>query len=48
VIEWPKPENVKQMQNFVGFCKYYRNFLRNFSEISKPLFKMISKEEMLE
>jgi len=48
VAEWPQPENVKQMQSFQGFCNYYRNFIRNFSEIAKPLFKMTSKKEKFE
>jgi len=48
VAEWPQPENVKQMQSFLGFCNYYRNFIRNFSEIAKPLFKMTSKKENFE
>jgi len=36
------------MQSFLGFCNYYRNFIRNFSEIVKPLFKMTSKKEKFE
>jgi len=45
VAEWPQPENVKQMQSFLGFCNSYRNFIRNSSEIAKPLFKMTLKKE---
>jgi len=48
VAEWPLPENVKQMQSFLGFCNYYRNFIKNFSEIAKPLFRMTSKKEKFE
>jgi len=48
VTELPQPENVKQMQSFLGFCNYYRKFIGNFSEISKPLFKMTSKKEKFE
>jgi len=48
VAEWPQSENVKQMQSFLGFCKYYRNYIRNFSEIAKPLFKMTSRKEKFE
>ena len=33
------------MQSFLGFCNYYRNFIKNFSEIAKPIFKMTSKKE---
>ena len=48
VVEWPQSENAKQMQSFLGFCNYYRNFIRNFSEIAKSLFKMTSKKEKFE
>jgi len=48
VVKWQQPENVKKMQSFLGFCNYYRNFIRNFSEIAKPLFKMTSKKEKFE
>jgi len=37
---WPQPETIKHMQSFLGFCNHYRNFIKDFSEIVKPLFKM--------
>jgi len=33
------------MKRFIGFCNYYRNFIKNFSEIAKLLLKMTSKKE---
>jgi len=45
VAEWPQIEYFKQMQSFLGFCNYYRYFIKNFSEIAKPLFKMTSKKK---
>jgi len=45
MAELPQPENIKQMQSFLGFCNYYRNFIWDFSELAKPLFKMTSKKE---
>ena len=44
VAEWPKPKNVKQLLSFLGFCNYYRNFIENFADISKPLYRMTSKK----
>eukprot|EP00833_Pecoramyces_ruminatium_P016170 jgi/Orpsp1_1/1190202/evm.model.d7180000077406.1 len=48
VAEWPKPQNIKQMQSFLGFCNYYRNFIHGFSAVAKPLTRMTSKKEKFE
>ena len=37
VSEWPVPQNKSQLQSFLGFCNYYRRFIRNFSGIARPL-----------
>jgi len=42
VAEWKKPATVRQMQSFLGFCNYYRDFIPKFAEISKPLCRTIS------
>eukprot|EP00833_Pecoramyces_ruminatium_P004536 jgi/Orpsp1_1/1178568/evm.model.c7180000065884.1 len=43
VAEWPKPQNIRQMQSFLGFCNYYRKFIKNFAKLAKSLYKMTSK-----
>jgi len=40
VKEWPAPRNKKQVRNFLGFCSYYRKFVKGFSLIAKPLFSL--------
>ena len=36
-------KNVKEVQQFMGLCNYYRRFVRNFSEIACPLTKLTGK-----
>ena len=45
VATWPNPENVHQVQAFVGFCSYYRRFIEGFAGIAKPLHKLTEKNQ---
>jgi len=38
VKNWPIPRTKKQVRSFLGFCSYYRKFVKDFSLIAKPLF----------
>lgn len=37
VTSWPRPTNLKALQSFLGFCGYYRRFIKNCSAIVRPL-----------
>ncbi|KII73811.1 Transposon Ty3-I Gag-Pol polyprotein [Thelohanellus kitauei] len=37
VKNWPTPANKKELQKFIGLASYYRKFIENFAEISRPL-----------
>src|SRR5580693_6006014 len=37
IKSWPTPQNVKQVQSFLGFCNFYHAFIRGFSHLAKPL-----------
>jgi len=39
IREWPVPHTKKQVHSFLGFCSYYRKFVKNISE-AKPLFSL--------
>ncbi len=43
IEEWPRPENVKDIQKFLGLCNYYRRFVKNFAKIAKPLHNLTRK-----
>jgi len=44
VEEWPVPQSKKQVRSFLGFCSYYRKFVKNFSIIAKPLFVLTENQ----
>ena len=32
---WPIPQNIKQIQSFIGTCSDYRKFIQNFAKIAE-------------
>lgn len=44
VKDWPTPHTKKQLRSFLGFCSYYRKFVRGFSSIAKPLFALTENQ----
>ena len=43
VIEWPVPKSVKEVQKFLGLANYYRQFVKDFAIIAKPLHETTRK-----
>ena len=37
VSDWKAPKNVRDIRKFLGFCNFYRRFIRGFSQIAKAL-----------
>jgi hypothetical protein len=37
------PTSVKELQTFIGLCAYYHRFVKNFSEIARPLRSLTKK-----
>ncbi|KAF8701563.1 hypothetical protein RHS03_06511, partial [Rhizoctonia solani] len=44
VTSWPQPKTVKQVQAFLGFVNYLRQFIPNFSLVACPLHNLTKKE----
>ena len=44
VIEWLVPKSVKDVQKFLELANYYRQFVKDFAKIARPLHEMTRKE----
>lgn len=44
ISNWKAPENILQIQQFLGLCGYYRRFIKDFSKIAAPLFNLLKKQ----
>jgi hypothetical protein len=45
VRDWPRPKIIKDIQKFLGFCNFYRCFIKDYSELARPLFDLTKKGE---
>ena len=41
IEEWPKSQNYRDIQVFLGFTNFYRRFIANFSMIASLLSDML-------
>ena len=44
ILDWPRPQNVKQMQQFLGLVKYLKAFLPRLAVQSSILSKLTTKD----
>ena len=45
VLEQPRSKTVKDVQKFLGLANYYRQFVKDFAKIAKPLHKLVRKDK---
>jgi hypothetical protein len=43
IADWQRPTTVKEVRSFLGFCNFYRAFIRGFSHIARPLNDLTKK-----
>jgi hypothetical protein len=43
VKDWKPPRDVTQVRHFLGFTGYYRYFIKGYSQIARPLLKLMKK-----
>ena len=46
VADWPTPANQKQLKSFLGLASYYRKFVRGFSCLAAPLYRLLQKDSV--
>ena len=44
ISKLPSPSNVKTMRQFLGHAGFYQRFIKDFSKIAKPLYKLLEKD----
>ena len=48
IMDWPIPKKLKEVHAFLGFCSYYRRFIRGFAQIARPLHNLTEKDKPFE
>ena len=44
IYKLPPPTSVKTIRQFLGHAGFYRRFIKDFSKIAKPLYKLLEKD----
>jgi len=45
VLDWKVPTSVHEVRSFLGLAGYYRRFISEFSKTSKPMTRLLQKDE---
>ena len=42
IVNFPKPSNMRQLRRLIGMIAFYKKFISNCSEITRPIFALLS------
>ena len=45
VLKWPIPKIVRDVRKFLGLANYYRQFIKDFAILAKPLNMLTRKKK---
>ncbi|MBW0529940.1 hypothetical protein O181_069655 [Austropuccinia psidii MF-1] len=48
VLLKPMPQNKKEIKSFLGFSEYYRQHIKDFASIARPLYSLCDKDTVFE
>ena len=45
IQDWAIPQNLTDVQSFIGFCNFYRRFIKGFSKLVRPMVNLTRKDQ---
>ena len=45
ISDWPKPRDKYKVRQFLGFCNFYKQFIKGFAQTAKLLMELAEKKE---
>ena len=46
VRDWPRPQTVRHVQQFLGFANFYRRFIKDYSRLASGMTNLLKKDKM--
>jgi len=43
IFDWPAPSTIKEIRKFLGFCNFYRKFIKDYTKIASPINQLVKK-----
>ena len=43
ISDWPVSSTVKKTRKFLGFCNFYRKFIKDYTKIASPINQLVKK-----